>query len=58
MSQQRIFTRRKDVIMQKERQSVNPKEDLDRANSLDKQIQSVDEEIDKRVYVLYELTDE
>jgi len=39
-------------------QLVEPEEDLDRAWSLDRQITSVDEEIDKRVYVLYGLTEE
>ena len=44
--------------LQKERQSVRAEEDLDKARSLDRQIQFVDEEIDKRVYVLYGLTEE
>ena len=44
------------LSLQKERQSVKPEDDLDRARSLDRQITSVDEEIDKRVYVLYGLS--
>jgi len=44
------------LSLQKERQSVRPEEDFDKARSLDRQIHSVDEEIDKRVYVLYGLT--
>ena len=46
------------LALQKERRSVKPEEDLDKARSLDRQIQSVDEEIDRRVYVLYGLTEE
>jgi hypothetical protein len=46
------------LSLQKERQSVRREEDLDRVRSLERQIQSVDEEIDRRVYVLYELTEE
>ncbi len=45
-------------LLQKECRSVKPGEDLDRARSLDRQIQSVDEEIDQRVYELYGLTEE
>ena len=46
------------LALQKERQAVRPEDDLDRARSLDKQIASVDEEIDQRVYKLYGLTEE
>jgi hypothetical protein len=46
------------LALQKERQSVRREEDLDRVRSLERQIASMDEEIDKRVYVLYGLTEE
>jgi hypothetical protein len=46
------------LSLQKECQSVKPEEDLDKARSLDRQIRSADEEIDKRVYALYGLTGE
>ena len=46
------------LALQKERQSVKPEEDLDRSRLLDKQIAFIDEEIDKRVYILYGLTKE
>ena len=44
--------------LQKERQSVRREDDLDRVRNLECEIVRVDEEIDKRVYVLYGLTDE
>jgi len=44
--------------LQKERQSVRREDDLDRVRNLEREILRVDEEIDKRVYVLYGLTDE
>ena len=43
---------------QKERQSVRREDDLDRVRNLEREIVRVDEEIDKRVYVLYGLTEE
>lgn len=46
------------LALQKERQSVRPEEDLDRVRGLERQIQQVDEEIDRRVYALYGLTEE
>ena len=44
--------------LQKEPQSVRREADLDRVRNLEREIVRVDEEIDKRVYVLYGLTDE
>ena len=44
--------------LQKERQSVRPEEDLDRARSIDKQIAQVDTEIDRKVYALYGLMED
>ncbi|HEX2697012.1 MAG TPA: N-6 DNA methylase, partial [Anaerolineales bacterium] len=46
------------LALQKKRQSVRPEDDLDRARNLDKQIASVDAEIDKGVYELYGLTED
>jgi hypothetical protein len=46
------------LALQKERQTVRLEEDLDRARSLDRQIAQIDEEIDKRVYVLYGLAEQ
>jgi len=46
------------LALQKERQSVRPEDDLDRARHLDRQIAEVDAEIDQRVYKLYGLTEE
>jgi hypothetical protein len=46
------------LALQKERESLRPEDDLDRARSLEKQIALVDGEIDQRVYELYGLTDE
>src|SRR6266498_312269 len=46
------------LALQKERQSVRREDDLDRVRTLEKQIAIVDEEIDKRVYALYGLTEE
>ena len=46
------------LALQKEPQSVKPEEDLDQARAIDKQIKQVDEEIYRRVYVLYGLTEE
>jgi len=40
----------------KERQSVRREDDLDRVRNLEREIVRVDEEIDKRVYVLYGLS--
>jgi hypothetical protein len=45
------------LALQKERQSVRPEDDLDRARHLDRQIAGVDAEIDQRVYKLYGLTE-
>ena len=42
--------------MQKERQSVRCEEDMDRVYNFEREIARVDEEIDRRVYVLYELS--
>ncbi len=44
--------------LQKERQSVRRENDLDRVRNLEREIVRVDEEIDKRVYVLYGLTED
>jgi hypothetical protein len=46
------------LALQKERQSVTPEEEFDRVRVLEKQIRQVDEEINRRVYVLYGLTEE
>jgi hypothetical protein len=46
------------LALQKERQSVRPEDDLDRARQLDRQIAQVDAEIDRRVYALYGLNEE
>jgi len=37
---------------------VKPEDDLDRVRNLEREIVRVDEEIDKRVYVLYGLMEE
>ena len=42
----------------KERQSVRCEDDLDRVRSLERAILRVDEKINRRVYVLYGLTEE
>jgi len=47
---------KKMLRLQKERQSVRPEEDLDRVRKLEREIVRVDEEIDRRVYVLYGLS--
>ena len=44
------------LAWQKERQSVRREDNLDRVRNLEREIVRVDEEIDKRVYVLYGLT--
>ena len=44
------------LALQKERQSVRRDDDLDRVRNLEREIVRVDEEIDRRVYVLYGLT--
>jgi hypothetical protein len=46
----------KTLALQKERQSVRREDDLDRVRNLEREIVRVDEEIDKRVYVLYGLS--
>ena len=46
------------LALQKERQSVRREDDLDRVRNLERQIKQVDEEIDRRVYALYGLTEE
>jgi len=46
------------LALQKERQSVRREDDLDRVRNLEREIVRVDEEIDKRVYVLYGLSPE
>jgi len=46
------------LALQKERQSVRPEDDLDRARHVDRQIAKVDVEIDQLVYALYGLTEE
>ena len=46
------------LALQKERQAVRPEDDYDHARNLDREIASVDGEIDKRVYALYGLTEE
>jgi hypothetical protein len=46
------------LALRKERQSVRREDDLDRVRNLEREILRVDEEIDKRVYVLYGLTEE
>ncbi len=46
------------LALQKERQSVRREDDLDRVRNLEREILRVDEEIDKRVYVLYGLNEE
>jgi len=44
--------------LHKERQSVRREDNLDRVRNLEREIVRVDEEIDKRVYVLYGLTED
>ena len=44
------------LTLQKERQSVRREDDLDRVRNLEREIVRVDEEIDRRVYVLYGLS--
>ncbi len=46
------------LSLQKERQSVRREDDLDHVRSLERKIASVDEEIDRKVYELYGLTEE
>ena len=46
------------LALQKERQTVRPEDDFDRARNLDHEIEKMDAEIDKRVYSLYGLTEE
>ena len=46
------------LALQKERQSVRREDDLDRVRNLEREIVRVDEEIDRRVYVLYGLSPE
>jgi len=46
------------LALQKERQSVRREDDLDRVRNLEREIVHVDEEIDRRVYFLYGLTEE
>jgi hypothetical protein len=46
------------LALQKERQSVRHEDDLDRVRNLEREIVRVDEEIDRKVYVLYGLTEE
>jgi len=46
------------LAFQKKRQSAPSKDDLDRVRNLEREIVRVDEEVDKRVYVLYGLTEE
>ena len=46
------------LALQKERQSVRREDDLDKVRNLEREIVRVDAEIDRRVYVLYGLTDE
>ena len=50
--------RNKMLALQKERQSVRREENLDRIYNLEREIVHVDEEIDRRVYVLYGLIEE
>ncbi|OGN74885.1 MAG: hypothetical protein A2X25_00975 [Chloroflexi bacterium GWB2_49_20] len=44
--------------LQKERQAIRPGYEFDHARDLDHEIKRVDEEIDRRVYALYGLTEE
>jgi hypothetical protein len=44
------------LALQKERQSVTPEEEFDRVRNLEREIVRVDQEIDQRVYELYELS--
>jgi len=46
------------LALQKERQSVRREDDLDRVRNLERETVRVDEEIDRRVYVLYGLTED
>ena len=46
------------LALQKERQSVRPEDEYDRVRNLERQIAEVDAEIDRRVFVLYGLTEE
>lgn len=46
------------MALQKERQSVRPEDDFDRARELDKSIANLDRMIDQQVYALYGLTEE
>ena len=59
---ERLVQRFKDVPAakrnQNEHQSMGHEDDLDRVRNLEREIIRVDEEIDKRVYVLYGLSPE
>lgn len=46
------------LAIQKERQSVRPEDNLDRARNLDRQIKEVDSKIDEIVFNLYGLTEQ
>lgn len=46
------------LALQKERQTVRPEDDFDRARNLDREIEHIDKEIDQRVYALYGLNEE
>lgn len=46
------------LALQKERQAVRPEDDLDRARTLNREIEKTDAEIDRRVYSLYGLTED
>ena len=46
------------LALQKERQAVRLEDEFDHVRNLEREISGVDIEIDKRVYVLYGLTEE
>lgn len=46
------------LALQKERQAVRPEDDFDHVRNLDREIERIDAEIDRRVYALYGLTEE
>jgi len=46
------------LVLQKEHQSVQREDNLDRVRNLEREIARVDKEIDHRIYTLYGLTEE
>ena len=46
------------LILQKERQAIRPEDDRDIVRNIDRKIKEVDADINKKVYILYGLSDE